>query len=583
MKGKTHLYALLVFVVTWAFCAHWSVYSLLQQEEVQLFIPTWPKMSSLLLTPGGCCEFIGKAIVQCYSSPFAVSVILATLITCVAYLTYSLLEHLTTPRIDLYFWALLPIWVLLKAHSSPFFVLDGTIGILLLLIFLYGYCRIPTQTTKLIYASLSTLIIYFLCGQMVALYSIILSIFTLLKNRREWNIPVLTSLLGLGLTYISIQLTPCVPITDGIYSQAYQESQLQPDSYLYFISLRWTGLLLASFIITYILGLSSWNRTCSKICLILVSGGVLALYVWFHLPNQEDILNNKMEKLSYLCKQKDWTSIIKEFESQPPTNYYQHNYLSLALAQKGILGDQLFKYNPRGPQSLIATWDRRYYSSAILSEIHFAIGDVTLSESYAMEGLTLAKRGGSPRMMQQLVKISLVRQEWELARKYLHILRKLPSYKEWAEKYSTYLIQPEKMTEDIELSQRAVSKQPDNLFSLLTIDNIWKEHFDMSPINPFAQAYVGCSYLLSKELDKFEQFLLKLKGTSLPKHFQEATLILALEHPEILDSLNLDIQTVNLFKLFQQDVRMVSKDNRGLMNLQRKYGETYWFYYYCKN
>ena len=583
MKGKTHLYALLVFVVTWAFCAHWSVYTLLQQEEVQLFIPTWPKISSLLLTPGGCCEFIGKAIVQCYSSPFAVSVILATLIACVAYLTYSLLEHLTTPRINLYFWALLPVWVLLKAHSSPFFVLDGTIGILLLLIFLYGYCRISTQTTKLIYASLSTLIIYFLCGQMVALYSIILSIFTLLKNRREWNIPVLTSLLGLGLTYISIQLTPCVPITDGIYSQAYQESQLQPDSYLHFISLRWTGLLLTSFIITYILGLTSWNRTCSKICLILVSGSVLALYVWFHLPNQEDILNNKMEKLSYLCKQKDWTNIIKEFESQPPTNYYQHNYLSLALAQKGILGDQLFKYNPRGPQSLIATWDRRYYSSAILSEIHFAIGDVTLSESYAMEGLTLAKRGGSPRMMQQLVKISLVRQEWELARKYLHILRKLPSYKEWAEKYSTYLIQPEKMTEDVELSQRAVSKQPDNLFSLLTIDNIWKEHFEMSPINPFAQAYVGCSYLLSKELDKFEQFLLKLKGTSLPKHFQEATLILALEHPEILDSLNLDIQTVNLFKLFQQDVRMVSKDNRGLMNLQRKYGETYWFYYYCKN
>lgn len=583
MKGKTQLYALLVFVVTWAFCAQWSVYTLLQQEEVQLFIPTWPEISDLLLTTGGCCELIGKAVVQCYSSPFAVSVILATLITCIAYLTYSLLEHLTTSRIGLYFWALLPVWPLLKAHGSAFYVLDGTIGILLLLIVLYGYCHIPTPKGRLIYASLSTLTIYFLCGQMVALYSIILSIFTLLKNSREWKIPLLTSLLGLGLTYITIRHTPCVPITDGIYSQAYQESQLQPDSYLHFISLRWTGLLLTSFIITYILGLSSWNRTWSKICLTLVSGGVLALYVWFQLPNQEDILNNKMEKLSYLCKQKDWTSIIKEFESQPPTNYYQHNYLSLALAQKGILGDQLFKYNPRGPQSLIATWDRRYYSSAILSEIHFAIGDVTLSESYAMEGLTLAKRGGSPRMMQQLVKISLVRQEWELAKKYLHILSQLPSYKEWAEKYSTYLAQPEKMTEDAELSKRMVPKQADNLFSLLTIDAIWEEHFEANPINPFAQAYVGCSYLLSKELDKFEQFLLKQKETSLPKHFQEAALILALERPEILESLNMDAKTVNLFKLFQQDVRMASKDNRGLMNLQRKYGDTYWFYYYCKN
>lgn len=583
MKGKTQLYALLVFVMTWAFCAQWSVYTLLQQEEVQLFIPTWPEISDLLLTPGGCCELIGKAVVQCYSSPFAVSVILATLITCIAYLTYSLLKHLTTSRMDLYFWALLPVWVLLKAHGSPFFVLDGTIGILLLLISLYGYCHIPTPERRLVYASLSTLIIYFLCGQMAVLYSIILSIFTLLKNRREWKTPLLTSLLGLGLTYTYIRLTPCVPITDGIYSRAYQESQLQPDSYLHFISLRWTGLLLTSFFISYIPGRCSRNRSWSKICLTLVSGGVLALYVWFHRPNQEDILNNKMEKLSYLCKQKDWTSIIKEFESQLPTNYYQHNYLSLALAQKGILGDQLFKYNPRGPQSLIATWDRRYYSSAILSEIHFAIGDVTLSESYAMEGLTLAKRGGSPRMMQQLVKISLVRQEWELARKYLHILRQLPSYKEWAEKYSTYLVQPEKMTEDAELSKRTVPKQADNLFSLLTMDNIWKEHFEANPINPFAQAYIGCSYLLSKELDKFEQFLLTQGEASLPKHFQEAALVLALERPEILDSLNMDAKTVNLFKLFQQDVRMASKDNQGLMNLQRKYGDTFWFYYYCKN
>ena len=94
----------------------------------------------------------------------------------------------------------------------------------------------------------------------------------------------------------------------------------------------------------------------------------------------------------------------------------------MALAQKEVLGDSLFHFEPKGPQSLLTSWDRTYYTSALLSDIHYHIGDISLSESYAMEGLTLAKRGGSPRMLQRFVDICLIREEWDLATKYLHIL-----------------------------------------------------------------------------------------------------------------------------------------------------------------
>ena len=87
----------------------------------------------------------------------------------------------------------------------------------------------------------------------------------------------------------------------------------------------------------------------------------------------------------------------------------------MALAQKGALGDRLFRYDQKGPQSLLASWDRTYYMSCLLSDIHYMIGDISLSEGYAMEGLTLAKRGGSPRLLQRLVKISLIRGDFALA------------------------------------------------------------------------------------------------------------------------------------------------------------------------
>ena len=142
-----------------------------------------------------------------------------------------------------------------------------------------------------------------------------------------------------------------------------------------------------------------------------------------------------MNELSVWEQRDDWDTIIREHPEKEVTDYVSLNYLNMALAQKGALGDRLFHYDQKGPQSLLASWDRTYYMSRLLSDIHYMIGDISLSEGYAMEGLTLAKRGGSPRMLQRLVKISLIRRDFALADKYLGILGRLPGYRRWAEKY----------------------------------------------------------------------------------------------------------------------------------------------------
>ena len=116
-----------------------------------------------------------------------------------------------------------------------------------------------------------------------------------------------------------------------------------------------------------------------------------------------------MNELSVWEQRNDWDTIIREHPEKEETDYVSLNYLNMALAQKGLLGDRLFHYDQKGPQSLLASWDRTYYMSCLLSDIHYMIGDISLSEGYAMEGLTLAKRGGSPRLLQRLVKISLIR------------------------------------------------------------------------------------------------------------------------------------------------------------------------------
>ena len=295
-----------------------------------------------------------------------------------------------------------------------------------------------------------------------------------------------------------------------------------------------------------------------------------------------------MNELSVWEQRNDWDTIIREHPEKEETDYVSLNYLNMALAQKGLLGDRLFRYDQKGPQSLLASWDRTYYMSCLLSDIHYMIGDISLSEGYAMEGLTLAKRGGSPRLLQRLVKISLIRRDFALADKYLGILGRLPGYRRWAEKYTGYVRHPERIGRDGELAAKTIPVfQPDNLLCLTGIDSLWVGHLSEPGVNRVAWEYLGCSYLLAKEMEKFKIFLSHagrfLPGQSLPVHFQEAALVLATEDLSVLDWVSIRPEIVQRYKQFQKDILKIKNSSDGLSWLYRQYGDTFWFYYYCKN
>ena len=69
-----------------------------------------------------------------------------------------------------------------------------------------------------------------------------------------------------------------------------------------------------------------------------------------------------------------------------------------------------------------------------------------------MDGFTQAKRKGSARMLQRFVQVCLIRGEVALAKKYLDLLAAMPFYKDWACRYATYLVHPELMDKDPELT-----------------------------------------------------------------------------------------------------------------------------------
>lgn len=124
--------------------------------------------------------------------------------------------------------ALFPVLGLVKAHTSPFYVLDGTVGLLLLLFFSFVFIRIRRPKVQLFYGVASVVLIYGLAG----------SVGGALRSGGGFHEPLVPEgemvrsfavfLIGVLLTYIGIRLATGIPLTDGIYSERYQESQLQP-------------------------------------------------------------------------------------------------------------------------------------------------------------------------------------------------------------------------------------------------------------------------------------------------------------------------------------------------------------------
>ena len=80
-----------------------------------------------------------------------------------------------------------------------------------------------------------------------------------------------------------------------------------------------------------------------------------------------------MNELTYFEVHENWDAIINMHKDKQITNYINLNYLNMALAKKGQLANHLFNYDQRGPAGLLMPWDRSYYTSALLSDIHFMI------------------------------------------------------------------------------------------------------------------------------------------------------------------------------------------------------------------
>lgn len=191
-----------------------------------------------------------------------------------------------------------------------------------------------------------------------------------------------------------------------------------------------------------------------------------------------------------LVARQDWTAILAQNERRTINNSLELNIHNLALAETGQLQQRLMEQPCRDVNSLFVLDIQSPYVAALLSDIYWSMGEISMSQMYAFEANEKMKNL-SPRLLQRLVLTNIVFGHYAVARKYLKWLEKTIFYRGWANHY-LQLLSDEAVASDVVLNQKRACIPVENGFpSAQSVVYDLQQIIDNNPSHRPSAEYLG--------------------------------------------------------------------------------------------
>ena len=192
--------------------------------------------------------------------------------------------------------------------------------------------------------------------------------------------------------------------------------------------------------------------------LVLALAGTLAATGAFSKPTVRD----RFSALMVLSGKEDWKGIIDYAQRHPSANPLELNIVNLAYAELGQLVDRFPRQRNPKVQDLFALEINSPYVAALLSDIYWSMGEISMSQMYAFEANE--KLGNlSPRLLRRLVKTNILFGYYAVAEKYLNLLEANPGQRAFVRHYRA-LLSDEAVAQDNELHTKQLCIPDENGF-----------------------------------------------------------------------------------------------------------------------
>ncbi len=550
-------------------------------EQNQLFQNTRHYIIENLFQPGGLALVISEFLVQFFLLPYMGAIISALLI-CIAGLFTSLILNRISTKTNVGVLGAIPALMLLFIMFDFNYLTYGTVAFIFAVITLWGALSINDFRKRLIVHFIMTFILFFIAGPVYVLYALSATLYELISKSAGNYLALFILLEAVLIAIGSVYFLLYPQYHFAILPDAYYHYRKEPNIHLYFSWISFILVILTALLVRKV----EVNTKKQYILLGAQTILVVILCIW-GIPRYDDSKSYRVKELDYYCRTEQWDKILERCKGKL-TNYLYMCYANMALMEKGMLGENVFSYDQKGPQGILVGWNMTAPISVLLSDVYFAVNNTGMSQKMAFEAYIGTATASNPRILKRLVQTNLIFGCYPVAEKYIKILENTRCYKTWAKEHRKYLYNDNIVEADPVLGIRRKSLAHDNFLSLA--EGLDQDLIRMAEYNPSYKStieFVGAYYLLAKEMQHFGNLIHKYYGTEvlpmLPKSFQEAIITLFEKDPEKWKEYNISDHTIKRFQEFKKQI-LANKKNPDILPglLNNAYGDTFWFYFMFK-
>ena len=599
MKNKLNIIP--IAFVTVAFCviawamAHYEANYLWKVQELNLFLDTELFFKQQMVVPGGMLTYLGTFFTDFFYHTWLGVIILCVwwgLLVVVSAFTFKVpLKWLAVLLIPVALLLLsnmeLGYWIYYLKLRGYFYV--ATIGLTVGVTSVWGFRCLPS-VIRPVYVVLCAAILYPLMG--------FYGLFTVaLMGIMTWRLKQESLKMRLLNTFLALLMIIIVPLI--CYQQLYYQTSSET---LYFTALPlfevteffaeyyWPFALLIVFYIAMAACYGLWGD--GKVrkpviwllaqCLLL---GILSYGVYTYW--YKDYNFHKELAMDRAMENNDWKLIVREavnLQDEPTRSIVMMK--NLALFKLGRLGNEAYHFR-QGAKASNTPIDIRM-TQVIGRDIYYHYGQLNFCHRWCLEDGV--EYGWRAVYLKYMTRCSLMDEEYEVAKKYIDILKHTRYHKAWAEEQEQYLNHRDKMKASAEYGP---------LFHLrdfkdqLGSDNGLVEYFLMHLLvnveteDPEMQELVLFAALWTKDIatfwPRFNKYAVLHTGKEMPRHYQEAAFLYGnLEHNVDISGMPFDQQVVKDY----QDFMALAQSCAGMTEAQMRpifyprFGHTFYYDYF---
>lgn len=544
-----------------AYCVS-QKWPLMFRGQQELFLFDWGYIKDILLHPGGLAELISRFVVQFFTVPGVGAAVTFAFLGLNAWMVWKLMEQtaltggkfvraVTEPAgmtgkecfdklgdrdrscgqdkrevWGIFPFCLLPSVFLAVSLLDYYCFYQGLIAYVAAVFCLLEYSKIKND--HLTWGCAMTVGLFFLAGSVALLFAVRALLFDIFVKRPKGPLSVIYPVITLALGFVMIQAGEIATILEAFTPAMYYEVDIPQMPEIHYLS--WVMLSVCIFIAALSRRITvKGNAAKTGVCILSL---VITLFTFICLCGRfKSDAKMRIYRLECLATKGDWDEIIR-LHGKDVRSQNEANYLNLALAEKGLLAEDLFKYRQNGPLSLINDVKSQNDIDLLrLSRVLFAMGNMGAAQSAAFNA-DQAFGDHVPSMLRTVLDIDLMRGSYATAEKYIKLMEKSLLNSRWASSRRTFLGDDEAVMNDEVLGNGRHDLRCEDAFVLYTnpMDDLFRI-VDANPCDRKAMEYALSYLLLSKDMDNVVEFVDKRYGTpalsSLPTPVQDCMLFYA--------------------------------------------------------